>query len=510
MPQVALPGGWHGGAVPSDPTGDLTVVEVLGVLAQVGDASMGQPSGHGARTALYAADLAAAIDLPREVQLDCAVAALVMWTGCPANAGRFAEMLGDDVDGRAALVEHRAPSGVPDLAGGSEWRAAATVHCEVAREVALGLGLTDRVADALFLLYPDPARTSVDPLPRLVAELVAWCSDAEIARRCTPARLPAASSPGDEAFRPAVRRRLHGWDEIDRADPWRLLTQYLGPAEPLRGADRRRMLEVVADVADSKDERAPGFSRRTRDPVAGRSSSSPGEAIVAEAALLHRLGRVAVPSRALARPAPLRAEDWERVRLWPLLTEHMTRRSPSLGAAARLASLVRERLDGSGFSRGLDGSALPAEARLLAAASAYVALTSPRADRPAATSRQAAATLRRQARDGRLDSAAVDAVLDAARTGAAARMAAPAGSLLTERERQVVAVLASGATNREIAAELRISVHTARRHLEHCFAELGVTTRTAAVLAARRHGLLPAETAIAGRSDGSRGARHDL
>ena len=87
-----------------------------------------------------------------------------------------------------------------------------------------------------------------------------------------------------------------------------------------------------------------------------------------------------------------------------------------------------------------------------------------------------------------------------ARLGAAARRRRPlAGERpatasdddrLSDREREVLVHLAAGETNREIAAALVISQHTVRRHVEHIFAKLGVTSRAAATAYAYEHGLL--------------------
>ncbi len=64
-----------------------------------------------------------------------------------------------------------------------------------------------------------------------------------------------------------------------------------------------------------------------------------------------------------------------------------------------------------------------------------------------------------------------------------------AGPTLTEREREVLALLAQGATNRQIADELYLSSDTIKTHVRKVFTKLGVTNRTQAAIAARDHGL---------------------
>lgn len=58
---------------------------------------------------------------------------------------------------------------------------------------------------------------------------------------------------------------------------------------------------------------------------------------------------------------------------------------------------------------------------------------------------------------------------------------------LTVTERQVLDVVARGCSNREVAEELFVTVHTVRKHLEHAYRKLGVTNRTAAALTVRSH-----------------------
>ena len=99
----------------------------------------------------------------------------------------------------------------------------------------------------------------------------------------------------------------------------------------------------------------------------------------------------------------------------------------------------------------------------------------------------AAIGLLAQVRAGRLDGEAANAVLAAAGQRAPARREWPSG--LTAREVEVLALVARGHTNRQIAQRLVVSPKTASNHVEHIYRKIGVTSRAAATLYATRHGL---------------------
>jgi DNA-binding CsgD family transcriptional regulator len=166
-----------------------------------------------------------------------------------------------------------------------------------------------------------------------------------------------------------------------------------------------------------------------------------------------------------------------------------------------------ERLDGSGYPRGLSGGALSPEGRVLAAADFYQSRTEPRPHRPACTAGEAAAQLRAEARAGRVDAGAAAAVLSAAGHPATRRPARPAG--LTGREIEVLQLLARGLSNKEIADRLVISRKTASHHVEHIYAKTGTTNRALASLFAANHGLIPdsSTASAAGVTPGAAGSR---
>jgi DNA-binding NarL/FixJ family response regulator len=114
-------------------------------------------------------------------------------------------------------------------------------------------------------------------------------------------------------------------------------------------------------------------------------------------------------------------------------------------------------------------------------------MTEPRPYREALSPQRAAEVLGDEARAGKLDPDMVGAVLETAGHHVP-RAARPAG--LTEREVQVVCLLARGLQTKQVARRLGISPKTADRHVQNAYAKMGVSTRAAAALFAMQQGLL--------------------
>ena len=126
--------------------------------------------------------------------------------------------------------------------------------------------------------------------------------------------------------------------------------------------------------------------------------------------------------------------------------------------------------------------------RVLAVADAFVAMTSDRPHRPALTGDAAAVQLHLSVDAGRLCSHAVAAVLSAAGQERPSAPAAPCG--LTDREVDVLALLARGLRNKQIAAELFLSPRTVQHHIAHIYDKIDRRTRAGAAMFAMEHRLL--------------------
>jgi DNA-binding NarL/FixJ family response regulator len=145
-----------------------------------------------------------------------------------------------------------------------------------------------------------------------------------------------------------------------------------------------------------------------------------------------------------------------------------------------------ERLDGSGYHRGAAASAQSRSARILAVADVYQALTQERAHRHALSPDAAARVL--DAQPG-LDRDAVTAVLEAAgQRRKQLRSGWPAG--LSDREVEILRLLARSQSMRVISEALFISQSTVHTHVTHIYEKIGVSTRAGAALFAMENGLL--------------------
>jgi DNA-binding CsgD family transcriptional regulator len=302
-------------------------------------------------------------------------------------------------------------------------------------------------------------------------------------------------NPADER-RAILRARAGSWydpelvaaalrddDPLD-ASPWAALAAVDAEA-PRTVADAHDVLPVLGDWADLKAPCFAGHSRAVARTVAAVARSEGEDAApLAAAAAVHDLGRVGVPNGVWGHPGPLDPAQAQQMRAHVAVASEILGRIPGLAAVRRLVALHHERLDGSGYPSALDGPSIPWPARLLAAADVWVSLRQPRPHRPALSEGEAVRILRTE---GRLDPRAVGAVLDAAGV-ASPPPVLPRG--LSEREVEVLALVARGLTNKEVGAALDLSPRTVQQHTLRIYRKLGVSTRAAAGLFAAEHGLV--------------------
>jgi HD-GYP domain-containing protein (c-di-GMP phosphodiesterase class II) len=501
---------------------------VIAALSLATDLSIGFDFEHGLRSTLVAVRLAERLDVDRETAAQTYYACLLQQVGCTADIHRRAKILGDT---RAVVKDHLMPVwfGEPRQMVAAIARSVAPeaslpvravevarrvpraalvmprvdVACrEVARMLIERLGLPASIA-ALFAYVDErwdgkgPTKTKGEKIP-LAMRIAHVARDIDVQRVLGGAELAAAvvGERAGSALDPVVAARfVEEAEEIlateDEASAWdQTLACEPVPGFVLEGGGIERALAAMGDFSDLVSPLLAGHSAGVAK-LASRAAEACGldkgeVTLVRRAALVQDVGRVAVPVPIWQKRGPLTAGEWERVRLHPYYTERVLSRSPLLAALAPVATAHHERLDGSGYHRGVQAGSLTPAARLLAAADAYQAMTEPRSHRDALPPEQAAETISEEARAGRLDPEAVGAVLEAAGQKTP-RIERPAG--LTEREAEVVALLARGLQTKQVAHMLGISVKTADRHVQNSYRKIGVSTRAAVAVFAMEHGL---------------------
>ncbi len=492
---------------------------MVAALSVVSDLTRGHPQGEAMRACLLATELARRAGLGEDAQSEVYYGTLLRFAGCAATSHEAAAHFGGDdiaVRSRGDLIDATRPlealgfmaglgsgvgklqvlAGLPKVAG--RIQEAARADCEVGAQLVERLELPGAVSAAVLAAFErydgkgSPTGAAGTDLPQsaryaavgftavmfdavggqeLAVETVRrWCGralDPSIAAFFleAPAELLKVSDPDDL------------WASVVDTEP--------GPRRFFR--DDAHLDEALAGFGDAADLKAPFFQGHSRGVAEVARAAAPtvgvDPSVAYRSGLLHDLGRVSVPTGVWERPGPLRPEEWELVRLHPYHSGRIVARTPVLEPLAKVVSRHHERIDGSGYPAGMQGGELDAAARLLAVADVWRTLGEDRPHRQAMAPDEAA----RRLSDLPLDRDAVRAVLKAADAPRASLPALPVD--LTERELEVLRLLAGGLTKKQIAAQLFISHSTVHTHTVHIYTKCGVSTRAGLAMFAMRQGL---------------------
>jgi HD-GYP domain-containing protein (c-di-GMP phosphodiesterase class II)/DNA-binding CsgD family transcriptional regulator len=506
----------------------LRLADLLTALSLTTDLAMGQPPEKAIRACVLATEIARHMGVS-EVEVGCVYyTTLLKHLGCTATSHEEVRLFGPDDLGMRAVAERTDEADLREqlgflaavgrgtgldrlgyvariVAGGK--RESGKIYsaiCEVATQMAERLRLGDDVRDGLYeslerwdgkggprgLAGDDIALASRIAEPATQAVIFHRAGGADAALAMMDRRSGSWFEPAVvDAFRAVGPRALQ---RLDDEDPWVAVLE--AEPQPVRTVESGRLVEVAeafGDMTDLKSTFTLGHSSGVADLAAAAAErlGLPDPDDVRLAGLLHDLGRTAVGAGVWEKPGPLSTTEWEQVRLHPYHTERILARSTTLEPLARIAAMHHERQDGSGYHRGASAAETPVPARLIGAADIFQAMTQPRPHRPALGPDEAAGVLEGQARDGLIDPECARAVLEAAgRSGTSTRGTWPAG--LTDREVEVLRLVAAGSSNREVAQALVISPRTAEHHVQHIYGKIGVSTRAAAAMFAMQHGLV--------------------
>ena len=515
----------------------VRLAEIVAALSLGIDLGFGQPMEHVLRQCLIALRIAERMGLDDPTRAAVYYSALLVNVGCHSDAHEQAKWFGDDIALKATKFDyeprsarealgmvrmlgagnpplHRLRTGLDfAISGRHDVEDMLAQHARLAQQLAQALDLPTQVGVALACSYERwdgkgwPGKVAGDAAP-VASRIVQLAEYVEVAHRTggeAAARDIAERRSGSQ-FDPTIVATLcaHATELLDglgEVGSWHTVID----AEPalavvLSGRAVEGALRAIAEFVDLKSPYMLGHSRAVAElaAAAGRHLHLADDEIrtLHRAGLVHEFGRLGVSNAIWDKPGPLGVGEWERVRLHPYYAERMLQQSDALAPLARLVVQQRERLDGSGYPRGLPGNAISPLAKVLGAADAYQAMREERPHRPALTPDAAAAELRSSVRAGHVEADAVEAVLAAAGHRVPLRREGPAG--LTAREVDVLKLLAVGLSNKEIAARLVIAPKTAGNHIEHIYTKIGATSRAGAGLFAMQQGLLPEEGFPAG------------
>ena len=505
--------------------------ELVALLSLGTDLGLGQPMEHMINACLIALRLAERLGMDDSERPVLYYSGLLAWVGCHSDAYEQAKWFGDDlrsksdahyavdwgrvgpttsfmvkyIGGAGRRLPERARVGLAFMGEGRQAMMAMAVnHYLATDELVVRLGLGEGVRASLRQTYERWDGKGAEGLKGeqilLASRLMNLADVVEVFRRTggVDAAEAIARERSGTQFDPELVEIFCELapmllSELDSAPSW----EQVIAAEPTLGgavSDERfdDALEAIGEFADLKSPWTIGHSRGVAGLAAeaARGSGLPSRDVVAirRAGAVHDLGRLGVSNAVWDKRGALTRSELERVRLHPYLSERMLAFSPALAPLGAIAVQHHERLDGSGYPRGISGDAITPMGRILAAADSYHAMTEMRPHRPARSPEEAAAEVRAEVAAGRLDGEAVDAVLRAAGHRVRRQREWPAG--LTSREVEVLRLLARGLSNKEIAEKLTITPKTAGSHIEHIYTKIDASNRAQASLFAMQHGLM--------------------
>ena len=399
--------------------------EVIGALSHALDLTEGQPVGHSQRACMIGMHLAERLDLPAELRAEVFYATLLKDAGCSTSAARMAELFRTpdgplkrefskvDWTSTADLVRFAAREVAPGapriVRAATLLRALRTLareasqlneaRCDRGARIVAMMGFPPAVAQAVRALdehwdgsgRPDGLEGEAIPLVSRIA-CIAQTVDVF------------TTADGPQAAVDVVRARRGTWFDPRLADAflgtspddalWLRLAsdnanevlRDLEPEATVAKADEEgldRVSEAFASVIDAKSHFTHEHSVGVATYAVGIGEELGFDPVrlrwLRRAALLHDIGKLGVSNTILDKNGKLTDEEFGEIKLHPRFTYEILSRISAFAGIAEDAAAHHERLDGRGYHRGVGAEHLSLEARILATADVYEALT---ADRP--------------------------------------------------------------------------------------------------------------------------------
>jgi putative nucleotidyltransferase with HDIG domain len=419
-------------AKPARPSGvenaPIRVVEVISALSYALDLTEGQPMGHSVRNCVIGMRIAEELGLSIEDRSDLYYSLLMKDAGCSTNASRMFQILGtDEIKAKRDVkttdwtrvgwetlqyaLSH-VHTGAPfmtrmralfEMARNQKTNAKELVQirCERGADIAARVGLSAQAANAIYSLdehwsgagQPLGLRGTEIPMLSRIMNL-SQTVDVFYTTYGAAGAIEVAKKRSGRWFDPAVVRafcsiakRESLWADVDNASS---LVVRLEPRPETFPSNELTIDNICMAFADVIDAKSP-FTYRHSTGVAGAAvaigrtlSMTESEiTLLRRAALLHDVGKLSVPNSILDKPAKLSDQEWECVRQHPSYSFEILKRIPGFKDLSEIAASHHEKLDGSGYFRGISSDRLSLPARILVVSDIYDALAAKRPYRDA-------------------------------------------------------------------------------------------------------------------------------
>lgn len=398
--------------------------EIISALSFALDLTEGAVPGHAVRTCLYGMRIAEELGLSASDRSDLYYALLLKDIGCSSNSSRMCMLIGGDdrqmkhdvkfldwtrpsVGAVTALWRQALPDASVIHRTARILKLAAHQHrnnrqmiemrCDRGASIARKIGLSEQTAEAIRLLdehwdgsgYPERRRGKGTPiLPRILSiaqHLDVFASEQGMAKAMEELEERSGRWFDPELVR--ITRSLYAQGALQDAvgtfdHHSRVMDIRPDSGSALAADDIDRICEAFADVVDAKSSFTYSHSVGVTNIAVGIATELGFDAdrrrLIHRAALLHDLGKLSVPNTILDKPGKLDNAEWAVVKNHSQISEQILSRISHFGTIAKVAGQHHEKLDGSGYPYGLSAEQLSLDARIIAVADVYGALSETR------------------------------------------------------------------------------------------------------------------------------------
>ncbi len=409
----------------------IDMPEIISALSFALDLTEGAVPGHALRTCILGMRIATELGLADSELRDLYYALLLKDIGCSSNASRMCQIVGGDDRAMKAGVklEDWTQPNKPKLSTlrllwanvlpeGTHLERLAriaqiartqhqnneeliTLRCDRGASIIRKIGLSEATASAVFSLdehwngsgYPHRLRKDAIPILARIAA-VSQHLDAFASETSTENAVTVLRDRGGKWFDPdlvrvaeSLHRRQKLWQDAVASTPeeqTRNVVRGLEPGEKIHLGPEQidRICEAFSDVVDAKSP----FTHRHSIGVANATLaigetlglSRPRITLIHRAALLHDIGKLRVPNSILDKAGKLTNEEFAVIKEHPGLTQQILQRVGAFQGMALIAGEHHEKLDGTGYPYRLSATELSLEARIIAVADVYAALSEER------------------------------------------------------------------------------------------------------------------------------------